>query len=80
MQGFSLLLIIDVAGLCEPAQVISRILLVARTLAASQKTAGGLAWRYKLTNLSIASTTFQAALHDACKASLTGEPSIRFTL
>ena len=79
MQGSNLLLIIDVAGLCEPAQVILRILLVARILAASRKAADALAWRYRLVNLSVASTTFQAALHDACKASLTGwEPVLGF--
>ena len=72
MQGSNLLLIIDVAGLCEPAQVLLRILLVARILAACRKVAGGVAWRYKLVNLSLAPTTFQAALHDACKASLAG--------
>ena len=72
MPGSSLLLIIDVAGLCEPAQVLLRVLLVSRVLAACRKVAGGLTWKYKLVNLSLAATTFQAALHDACKASLTG--------
>ena len=72
MQSSSLLLVIDVADLLQPADVSSRVLLVARVLAAYVKATGGLVWRYKLVNLSAAPTIFQAALQDACKASLTG--------
>ena len=72
MQSSSLLLVIDVANLLQPADVSSRVLLVARVLAAYVKATAGLVWRYKLINLSVAPTIFQAALHDACKASLTG--------
>lgn len=72
MPGYKVMLVVDVGGLRAPSDVALRVLLVARILAACQKATGSLAWQYKLVNLSVAPTTFQAALHDACKASMAG--------
>lgn len=71
MQSHTLLLLVDVAGLHKPEDITPRILLVARILAACQ-TEGNLLWRYKLVNLVVTATAFEAALHDTCKSA--GKP------
>lgn len=72
MHGLSLCLLVDVSGLHEPNDVFLRVLLIARILAACQKVMGGLVWRYKLVNLSVAPSAFEAALHDSCKEAVAG--------
>ena len=68
-----LFLLIDVAGYQNCLTAPQRELLSARILSACHRASTGLTWGYKLVNTSVTPRAFEAALHDACTSSLTGE-------
>ena len=65
MAGLQLTMLIDVADLREPTEVIICLMFIARILCACRKVVGGLAWQYKLINLTVADSHFNTVLKEA---------------
>ncbi|KAL0036130.1 hypothetical protein WJX79_004586 [Trebouxia sp. C0005] len=79
MTRVKLFLVIDVAEFGGSLTASQHALLSARVLAACHWSAFNLTWAYKLVNTSVAPRVFEAALHDACTSSLTGNVPLPFT-